>query len=144
MIPRYSLALICLVALVVNFCAPSVQAAAFPNVRTFSGGYLMGICTLAEFDMYNAQYPGIATGCSFTFRPDSTVDIYDDAGGTEFGTYVRFSGNSRIRVTLTSSVSPYGPVTYELYRIGNSTSKQWWGEVRIAGQIWGVFRVTHP
>ena len=142
MFARYSLTLVCLAALVVNFTSPVANAAAFPQVRTFAGGYIMGISTLAQYDYYNTLYPGTPVGCAFTFRPNSTVDIYDDQGGTEYGTYIRFSGNSRITVTLTSSVSPYGPVKYELFRIGNNTSTQWWGEVRINGQIWGIFRVS--
>lgn len=124
-------------ALIAGFAA-NLSAAPFPQTRVLSGKYLMGSSSLAEYDYYLATYPDYLANYAFTFYSNGTVEIYDEAGGVEYGTYVRFGGNKRITVTLTSAISPYGPVTHEIYRVGNTAN--WWGEVRIDGDVWGHFR----
>ena len=119
--------------------APAVHAGPFSRTTVISGTYLMGTSTLSEYDGYVAMYPGIDTGFAFTFYRNGTVDVQDEQDGqVEHGTYSRFNNNRRIRVTLTSTQSPWGVVTYELYRVANTN--EWWGEVRIGGDVWGHFR----
>lgn len=134
-----SLGLFAVVAAILAVSQSPAEAAPFNKKTVIAGTYLMGTSTLAEYDEWVALYPDYAPGFGFTFNRNGTVSIFDEVGGTETGTYVRFGpGGSRITVTLTSSVSPWGVVTYELYRVGNSDD--WWGEVRIGGLIYGHFR----
>lgn len=127
------------VALALAALAPATKAAPFKSNTVISGQYLMGVETLAEFDAFTALYPDSSPGFAFTFARNGSVQIFDEMGGTESGTYTRYGPRqSRITVLLTSVSSPYGAVTYELYRVGNTDD--WWGEVRIGGVVWGVFR----
>ncbi len=129
-------------ALLVTGLVANVGAAApFNKTRELNGTYLMGTSSIQEFDQWVALYPDYAAEFGFTFKKNGTVTIYDEQSPTtESGTYVRNGPGNRITVTLTSAQSPWGPVTYELYRVGNTN--QWWGEVRINGSVWGHFRGT--
>lgn len=137
---RFALVLLFAVALV-GAAARPVEAGSFRRTTTIVGTYAMGTSSLAEYDYWAELYPDYLPEFGFTFYRNGNVDIYDSEGGTEYGVYDRFGrGGNRITVTLTSTVSPWGVVTYELYRVGNSDD--WWGEVYIDGIIYGHFRGT--
>lgn len=116
------------------------DAGPFNKTTRIEGVYLMGTESIQEFDAFNLEYPDYADSATFIFTKNSKVEIWDEMSGSEYGTYKRFSSNSRITVTVTSAQSPYGPITFELYREGNTDI--WWGEVRFDGDVWGHFRGT--
>ncbi len=118
----------------------SAKAGPFAKTTVIEGTYLMGTQSIEEFDAFSLLYPDYADSFAFTFSKTGKALIFDESSGTQSGVYKRFSGNSRITVTVTSTQSPYGTVTFELYRVGNTA--EWWGEVRLGGEVWGHFRGT--
>ncbi len=109
--------------------APLATAGPFHRTKHFNGDYLLGVCSLTEYDenvWYAEPTPEI------TFFPDGTVDL----GGLYQATYTRRAGT--VTVTYIPPADGYVSVVhYVFYRLGGSN---YWGEIYFDGILYGIMR----
>lgn len=116
--------------------APSTaDAKPFKKTKVMELRYGWGTCDLAEFDMYEAMYPGIMPTAIVTFFNNGTFDAIDtQSGATGGGVYDKQGG--QIEITIVPA-GPLGVVQYVGSRVGPG---EWAGEILANGVPMGNWR----
>jgi hypothetical protein len=129
MFTRRNLAVMALAFLLL--CTSSVSAGTFRKTKHFDGTYLLGVCSVEEFDYYAFLYPGIDEPVGMTFYRNGTVDIMG-----EMATYTSDANTITINY-IPPSTGYFSTVQYILHR---ESGNNYWGEILFDGNLYGIIR----
>ena len=133
--PLFTICLLAVAVLSSSLMSPTATAKPFKRTKVMDLKYGWGTCSLDEFEMYDALYPGYLPVAIVTLYNDGTFDAFDTASGATGGGFYDKRGG-QIEITITPD-GPWGTVQYVGARVGPG---EFAGEILVNGDVWGHWR----
>lgn len=125
-----------IVGLLTTISSSTVSASGPNRTKYLDGFYLMGVDTLAEYDYYAVNYPGIFHATpTISLLPNGTADLE-----VITGTYTKTKNYNKI--TVMAIAPPTSSFTFLEYRFYKISGSSYWGEIYFDGNLYGIMRVN--